>query len=462
MIGIFSIILAQVFTIQITVSESRQNKYTIAESSYLSNDYFRAEQYFKSLLEADKFDNFTYLAIERLFNIAEKVDDSKLFADTNIFLKKIDKKKSSNFSFDSLNYTLGRIFFHRGKYREAYQYLKDVDKNSGSYPKALYLIAASSAVLGKNKPALILFDRISTMDGISSQLKDVSILAKARILMLLERYDEALVEYQRISTYSPFYIESVKETVWVFMKKRNYPLALTLLESLSFVNMEMYLEEEDLFSDDTDSLTNFDLMSLKNIQGDIYLQNLRFDDALNSFNEVLGKYNKTKETFKEELGKLKFSSDLTKITSHRINNGKPRLLTTSFRSNMFYSNELYSVILRNWTTQEEKIKLEKAFTLYFSLLTEVERINMSKEKTTDGMRLASQLVVLNKLLKNYLSSIIKFVYVRLDEIGLKAQLGIVDLVYKIKDDQTSKIIDIQTKKQDFSDAIDEKFKGLVK
>lgn len=462
MIGLFFIIFINIFSIRVTISESRLNKYTIAESSYLNSDYFRAEYYFKSLLDAGKIDNYTYQAIERLFDIAEKVDDSELFAYTNTFLKKIDKKKVSNFSFDSLNYTLGRIFFHRGKYKEAYGYLKDVDKTTMSYPKALYLIAASSAVLGKHKPALILFDRIATMDGISSQLKDVSVLAKARMLMLLERYDEALVEYQKISTYSPFYIESVKETVWVFMKKRNYPLALTLLESLSFVNREIYLENEDLATDDTESLTNFDLMSLKNIQGDIYLQNLRFDEALNSFNEVMAQYDKTKETFKEELSKLKFSNDLTRITSHKTEGGKPRLLTTNFRSNMFYSSEIYSIILRNWTTQEEKTKLEKAFTLYFSLLTEVNRIKLSNEKTPDELRLVSKLEVLNKLLKNYLSSIIKFVYVRLDEIGLKAQLGIVDLVYKIKDDQTSKIIDIQTKKQDFSDSVDDKFKGLIK
>lgn len=462
MIGLFLFIFLQVFSIQIKVSESRLNKYTIAESSYLNNDYFRAEYFFKSLLEPGTIDEYTSLAIERLFNIAEKVDDSKLFAETNGFLKKIDKKKTSSFSFDSLNYTLGKIFFQRGKYKEAYPYLKDVDKNSASYPKALYLIATSSAVLGKYKPALILFDRISTMDGISSQLRDVSVLAKARILMLLERYEEALIEYQKISSYSPFYVESVKETVWVFMKNRNYPLALTLLESLSFVNKEIYSEAGELPSDDNESLNNLDLMSLKNIQGDIYLQNLRFDEALNSFNEVMTQYENTKDAFKEELSKLRLSNDLTRITSHKLEGGKPRLLTTNFRSNMFYSNELYSVILRNWTTQEEKIKLEKAFNLYFSLLTEVNRIKVSKARTVEENKLVSQLDTLNNLLKQHLISIIKFVYVRLDEIGLKAQLGIVDLVYKIKDDQTSKIIDIQAKKQDFSDSVDDKFKGLIK
>lgn len=462
MIYIIFLFYTQVFSIPVSMNDSRENKYIIAESSYLTNDLFRAEYVFKNLIGDKTIDKYTYLAIERLFSIAEKIDDSKLFAQMHNFLKKVDKSKTKDYSQDSLNYTLGKIFFHKGYYKTSYSYLKEVPKESAYYPKALYFVAASSAVMGKYQPALIIFDRIANSQGISPQLRDISTIAKARILMILKNFDDALIEYQKISTYSTFYVSSVKESVWAFIENKKYDLALSLLESLSFVNKVLYLEGENLLTDDTESLSGFDLMTLKNIQGDIYLQNSRFNDALSSYNQVLAQYDTIKEVFKKELNKLRFSDDLSQILSHPTEGGVPRSLTTNFKSNLLYSNELYSLALRDWTTQEEKVILEKSFNLYFSLLKEVYRINNDKSKTSDDFKVLAQYKKLNVLLKKYLDTLLKLVYVRLDEIGLKAQLGVVDLVWKIKDEQSSEIVKIQVQKQDFSDVIDEKFKGLVK
>jgi len=452
-----------IFSIPIEVTNNRHNKFIIGESSYLNNDFFMAEYIFKDLLSEKIIDQYTANSIEKLFSIAEKMGDAKLFKDMHTYLQRIDKIKAKDFTSDSLNYTLGKIFFHQGFHQTAFNYLKEIKAESKYYPQGIYLIATSSSIMNKHQTALILFDRITSMQNISSYMRDISTLAKARVLMLLNRQDEALIEYQKINIYSPFFVKAVKETVWIFIENKNFDLALSLLETLSFVNKSLYFKDENIIgSDFSDTLSSFDLMSLKNTQGDIYLQQGRFNDALHSFNEVLTQYDLVKKTFKDELNRLKLSDDLSQIISHTTEGGVPRSLITNFKSNFFYNFESYALVLREWTTQVEKDFLEKTFNMYYAMLKEVIRVNQNKNKTNQDLKIIDSYTKLNRGLKRYLDVLIKTVYLRLDEIGLKAQLGLVDLVWKIKDDQSMEILKIQTMKQDFSDAADEKFKGLIK
>lgn len=57
--------------------------------------------------------------------------------------------------------------------------------------------------------------------------------------------------------------------------------------------------------------------------------------------------------------------------------------------------------------------------------------------------------------------LIKVINGRLDDVGLKAQLGKIDITWKIKEDQSKKIKDIQENKQRIIEDLDFKYKGYT-
>ncbi|MFH1223079.1 MAG: hypothetical protein V1647_01895, partial [Pseudomonadota bacterium] len=246
-----------VFAYTAGVNVDRQSKFTTAEAAYLNGDLFKAEYFFKDVIKGKIQDAVTFNAMDRLVSIAETTDDKKLFADVLLELK--DVKNSSEQAYQSLLYTTAKYALHNGKCDVSIGLASKIDPTSAYYLKALYLKAGCLGVAKKYKEALLLFDNIikAQNSSVQQELKDLAILGKGRMFMMLKRYDKALIEYESIEPTSVYYLESMEEITRVFLSKKDYEQALSHLEALAFVNKKLSVKDDYLEGDIT--LTDFGL-----------------------------------------------------------------------------------------------------------------------------------------------------------------------------------------------------------
>jgi len=439
---------------------SRAKSFKIAESAFLNSDLFKAEYLFKNLIKDNIWDDEAFNSLDRLVTIAEINGDKKLFSDIIGTVK--DISDSSNMTYYSLLYNLGKYLFHEGNYNLALRFLDKVEPTTPYYPKVLYIKAACFGTVKKYKDAILIFDQIIKMKEADTDLKDLAVLGKARIFMITKRYDKALGEYQSISQWSLYYLDSLKETARVFLAIKDYDNAILHLETLAFVNSNLYItNKKDKNIVTSETLTDFDLMNLKTIQGYIYMEQGRFEEASQIFNEIILSYNFIKRSFAEQINRFKVSEDLTQIISHPTPDGKPRSLMTNASFVLFGTGDYYSTGFREWLTYQEKSDLIRYLNIYYSVLNRTDDIDPNKVLPDEVIRLIALRNLMNKYLKTYVGLLVKRINARLDDVGLRAQLGKIDITWKTKENQSKKIKEIQEQKQEYIDELDDKYKRLV-
>ena len=444
----------------VPASPQRAKKFVVAESAYLNYDLFKAEYIYKELVQGGVYDDYTFNSLDRLVSIANSNGDRRLFSEIINVVKDIND--SSNAAYYSLLYNVGKYLFHEGNYSLALKYLDKIGPESPYYSKVLYIKAACFGTAKKYKDAILIFDKIIKMnDGSTQDLKDLAVLGKARIFMATKRYDKALNEYQSISQWSPYYLDSLKETARVFLAKKDYDNALIHLETLAFINSNLYKSKDDTSVIAGDSLTDFDLMNLKTIQGYIYMEQGRFEEASQIFNEIILSYNLTKKGFTEQLNRFKVSEDVTQLISHPTKDGKPRSLITNPEFVLFNTDDFYSTGFREWLSFGEKKDLVRSLSIYYSVLNRTDDIDPNRLLPEEVLRLIALRNLMNKYLKTYLELTIKKINARLDDVGLRAQLGKIDITWKTKENQSKKIKEIQEQRQGYIDDLEGKYKRFV-
>lgn len=423
--------------------------FTRGEAYYVNNDLFESEKIFRNIAKGPYNDDTKLNAMSRLVDIAEAVGDEKLFAE---ILENFRNTKNVNSdAYNSLLYSIGKYLSHDNDCSTAIKFLNRVDAKTPYYSKSTYIKASCYSLNKKYKEALLYFDRLSKSSDpyLTREIKDLAILGKARIFSVLGRFNDSIIAYQSIDSVSPYYLSSLYETGMMFISKKDYNNGLSHLEAISLLNYN-------------DNITEFSLMKVKTIRGYIYMEQRRFEDANNIFEEVGMEYMNVKKMFLDELNRLKMSDDLTKIISHPYEDGAPRDLETNLDYALFNNDQPYAIALRNWLNTKEKNELRRSLNTYFSLNTRIESTLASKPKdrlTDDEIRLIAIRNLMNRYIKSYMGMLIKTINNRLDDIGLKAQLGKMDITWKIKEDQSKKIKEIQENKQQLIEDIDLKYKG---
>jgi hypothetical protein len=94
------------------------------------------------------------------------------------------------------------------------------------------------------------------------------------------------------------------------------------------------------------------------------------------------------------------------------------------------------------------------------VLKRTDEINTDQVLPEDVLRLVALRNLMNKYLKAYIQLLVKRINARLDDVGLRAQLGKIDINWKTKEGQTKKIKEIQEQKQGYIDELDSKYKRL--
>ena len=353
--------------------------------------------------------------------------------------------------------------FHEGDCDLSTKFIDSLDKETPYYFKGQYIKASCFVVNKKYKNALLLFDKLSNYKSSynTKDIIDLATIGKARVLVLLGRFNEALVSYQLIDAISPYYLRSLYEMGMLMISKKDYEKALYHLEAISLLDDRDW-DKQKLSADYSEDISEFDFMKVKTIRGYIYMENNMYEDANKIFDEVLVEYSGIKKIFADEINKFKLSDDLTKVLSHPYKDGSPVSVDTNIDFALFNNDATYSRAFREWLTTKEKDYLRRSLSVYFALDKRVEAIMNSKtrDKYTDQeIQFIALRNIMNRYLKSYIGSTIKIINSRLDDIGLKAQLGKIDITWKTKEEQSKKIKNIQENKQKIIEDLDSKYKG---
>ena len=447
-----------------SVDVGRKVEFIKAESAYINNDLFMAEKIFKDLLKQQPLDDYSFNSMSRLIDIAEKNGDRRLFRDILLSLKGINKPTGE--AYNTLLYAIGKYLLQSEDYKTAINFLNVIDKKSDLYTRAIYLKASCLGGLKKYPEAILNLESVLTITTgyMTKDIRDAAILAKARIFVLMKRYDMALSEYQRIDPLSKYYLKSLEETARLFIAKKDYNQALSHLEALVFINKQLYLPNGETVYNEEESFSDYDLMKLKILQAYFYIDMERYDDSKQVFDEIMLSYNRIKKDFNEELNRFKLSDDLEQVVSHPYKDGSPRSMVTDPEFTLFSNNEKYSQAFRDWLSEKDRRDFLQVLNLYYSVLQRTKDIE-SKKQTTILSDEEAKLIALKKTMnidiKEYLKFLIQKINYRLDEIGLKAQLGKIDIVWRTKESQTKKIKEIQEKKQENLESIESKYKNTL-
>ena len=461
LILIINIFLSTIHPATNGADTGRHAQFVRAEAAYINNDLFMAEKVFKQLLGQQPADDYSFNSMSRLIDIAEKNGDRRLFREILLSLKGVSKPEGE--AYNTLLYAIGKYMLQSEEYRSAISFLGLVDKKSELYTRAIYLKASCLAGLKKYPQAILSLESLLTMktETVTKDISDAAILAKARIFVLMKKYDMALSEYQKIDALSSYYLKSLEETARLFIAKKDYDQALSHLEALVFINKKLYLPEAAIGYNNGETFSDYDLMKLKTLQAYFYIDKERYDDSTQVFDEIMLSYNGIKKDFNEDLNRFKLSDDLTQVISHPYKDGSPRSLVTDPEFVLFGSDEKYSQAFREWLSEKDKRDFLKTLNLYYSILQRTKEIDAKKGTTIlsdEQIRLAALRNTMKLDVKEYLSFLIKKINYRLDEIGLKAQLGKIDIIWRTKESQTRKIKEIQEKKQENLESIENKYR----
>jgi len=196
--------------------------------NYLSLHYFS-----ESVKNGDASPFFNP-SLKYFTNLSKSIKNDTLLENISKYDPKIVPQKYKN----SLYYIAGKYSYKKGKFARAVQYLKLLPKSSDSYLKSRYLLAILYARLGKGNAAIDLMKEIIDYDGkVNSEneylkLKEMSIIAIARIYYQMKDYDRSILYFNKVPRFSMYWLDALFESSWAYLMKGDYAKSLGNLVTL--------------------------------------------------------------------------------------------------------------------------------------------------------------------------------------------------------------------------------------
>ncbi|MDZ4678051.1 MAG: hypothetical protein SGI74_11160 [Oligoflexia bacterium] len=199
-----------------------------AEISLGYGDFFKAYRSYL-VLEKQKPRHFGKLGIDGYLQSLFVVGSVEIIRDEcDRFIRSDEPLLTSKAA-----YLCGLNFLEKKDTDLAEAYLKKVPEKSNLRWPSLILLATSDLL--KNEPTQAI-KRLSINDlkqYEKFELEDRFYLCRARALTMQNKFEEAIKEFQAISSLSYFYPEALNETAWVFFKMRRFESAHVLLDVIT-------------------------------------------------------------------------------------------------------------------------------------------------------------------------------------------------------------------------------------
>lgn len=271
-----------------------ESLFHLADSLYELGNVGAARQYFERLL-ALRGHGFHDDAILRLMAMAD-VDGR--FDDVDRYYADYQKIAGQNVP-GQVRYLHGKSLFRAGRLEGALQELGQIPTGDAYDLRARYLRGAVLTKTGKLNEALAVFDDVVRLRGVAKEDADVrqlGHLGRGRLLYELDRLDESIDAYQEIDYDSPFLTDMLYEVTLTYVRRGQLALRPVKGDKKTDAERRAAAKQEykkalrqldDLRALDPDGERSADIELLA---GNLLLQRLEFDDAEDTFVDLLEKY----------------------------------------------------------------------------------------------------------------------------------------------------------------------------
>ncbi|MDI7266969.1 MAG: tetratricopeptide repeat protein [Myxococcota bacterium] len=212
--------------------------FSLAESLYQADDPYGAREYFERVLGHAgemRFRPYLHRALGRLIEIAIRTED---FDDVERYFAELNRLPTGEVAAVA-PYFRGKYHYFRGNLQDAERAFVSVPDDSRYVLHARYFIGAILTKHGRYPQALDAFQRVLLTPASTDedkQVVDLTYLAVGRLSYELNKYDEAVAAYQRLSQDSKYFDRALYEVAWVHLARLDTTRARRALELLIIYN----------------------------------------------------------------------------------------------------------------------------------------------------------------------------------------------------------------------------------
>lgn len=224
--------------------------------SLYENGYYRlSQQYLIELLRNGRGNERTE-GVLLLLQVAQKTGD---WTEVNAALTDVTDFTQH----PSYLYIMGRAMFLQGDNELARKCLSALRTNDEWHVKAQYLLGVLDTIAGDYPAALAQFAAVESSRiefRKSAQIRELAILAQARLYYEQGMWSEARAAYQKISDKSVYFPTALYEMAWTLLRAEDYAMAQQSFELLllSYPNDSHALETRRLLADIKRELGQYD------------------------------------------------------------------------------------------------------------------------------------------------------------------------------------------------------------
>ena len=219
-------------------SVAAQARFYLAECLYQRREYHTAARYYQAVVEQGAGE-FYQKALQRLLEIAFRTGRH---GGVYLLVQKIQALPASDRD-PSMEYVLGKYYYFRGLLDRADGVFSSMPSTGAYGLRARYFHGVIQVRRKHYKQAEAVFKELmrkleplargrSAMARKMRELKDLSMLALARLYYSQDKPDQAIALYRTISRRSPFFEEALHELSWAYLRAWEFYRAIHTLQLL--------------------------------------------------------------------------------------------------------------------------------------------------------------------------------------------------------------------------------------
>jgi len=257
-----------------------ESLFKLAESLYLNRNYISAKRYFEMLITTIPDSKHRIECLKRLISSSYYLGE---YSSAKKYYSKFMEIGYDMSKDQELIYFLGKSLFFDEQIKEAVNVFKTINDKSSYFPQSQYFIGSILLKAGKDKEALVCFEKvISLSDGKKyfkfKKIRDLALLAAARIAFEMDDLNLTLKYYLMLDKNSKHFAEAYYELCWTYIKREEYRKAINALRLIKYIAPDSIIAPK-----------------AEILEGSLLIKMERFGEAMMLFDSVVKKYGVIKE-----------------------------------------------------------------------------------------------------------------------------------------------------------------------
>ncbi len=292
--------------------------FKLAESLFLNKNYISAVRYYEMLLSSKPETRFKIDALKRLitsvYHLGQYSKAKTYYSEFRVVGYDISQDKD-------LIYFLGKSLFFDGQYEQAEEIFNTIGSDTKYYPQTKYFIGAVKIETSRYEKALKDFKEILSLDVNNrvykdiQQIRELAILAVARIYFEKEEYHKAVDYYLKLDYKSENFVRAYYELCWAYIRREEYERAIDALRMIKYISPNEIISPRAVL-----------------LEGTLLIKMEKYGDAMILFESVVNSYSETSRRL-ENIRKQKLIRSMNSIDDTGSLDSFPVMVRSVLRDN---------------------------------------------------------------------------------------------------------------------------------